>query len=70
MYHFSGDQWGNFESVAYVKEIDTINFLVFNSRNKKDFDNYVPSFHRIVRSYENLYISPSEISPERIEKIE
>ncbi len=70
VYHFSGDQWGNHEAVAYVKEIDTINYIVFNSRSKKYFDEYLPSFYKIVASYNNLYISPSEISPEKIKHLE
>lgn len=70
VYHFSGDQWGNYEAVAYIKEIDKINYLVFNSRTKEDFEKYLPSFHKIVESYHNLYISPSEISPEKIKSLD
>lgn len=69
VYHFSGDQWGNYEAVAYIKEIDTINFLVFNSRSKDQFGKNLSSFNQIVRSYFNLYISPSEISQEKILKL-
>lgn len=70
IYHFSGDKWGNYEAVAYIKEIDTINYLVFNSRSKEHFDKYLHSFYKIVQSYNNLYISPSEISLEKIKKLE
>jgi hypothetical protein len=70
IYHYSGDQWGNYEAVAYIKEVDTINFLVFNSRSKESFDKYLPSFNQIVESYNNLYISPSEISPKKIAALE
>ena len=58
IYHFTGDQWGNFEAVAYFKETDTINFLVFNSKTKENFDTYIRDFHDIARTYKNLYTSP------------
>lgn len=70
IYHFSGDQWGNHEAVAYIKEIDTINYIVFNSRSKEYFDEYLPSFYQIVASYNNLYVSSSEISLEKIKHLE
>ena len=69
IYHFSGDQGGNYEAVAYIQEIDTINFLVFNSRSKKHFEKYLANFYQIVKSYNNLYISPSEIGQKNIDKL-
>jgi hypothetical protein len=37
IYHFSGDQWGNYEAGAYYAEKDTINFLTRTSRNQTGF---------------------------------
>jgi hypothetical protein len=51
VYYYAGDQWGNFEAAAYFEEENTINFLVFNCRNKADFDKYLPGFEQMVRSY-------------------
>ena len=53
LYFYEGDEWGNFEAAAYVEEKNTINFLVFNSRKKADFEKYLPGFERLVRSYRN-----------------
>ena len=51
VYYYAGDQWGNFEAAAYFEEKNTINFLVYNSRKKSDFDRYLPGFEQMVRSY-------------------
>lgn len=53
VYYYAGDQWGNYEAAAYFEEKNTINFLVFNSRNKADFEKYIPAFEQMVRSYMN-----------------
>jgi len=65
IYHFSGDRWGNYEAAAYFQEKDTINYLVFSSRKKKNFTRYLEDFYRIVSSYKNLYISPSTIRDDK-----
>lgn len=69
IYHFSGDQWGNYEAVAYFKEEDTINYLVFNSKTKKDFFKYIGDFRKIVSSYQNLYTAPSTLSKNKLDKL-
>jgi len=51
VYYYAGDQWGNFEAVAYFEAKDTINFLVYNSRKRSDFVKYLPGFEQMVRSY-------------------
>ncbi len=51
VYYYAGDQWGNFEAVAYFEEKNTINFLVFNSRKRSDFDKYLSGFKQLVGSY-------------------
>lgn len=56
VYHFSGDQWGNYEAVGYIEEKRTINFLVFNARKKRDFDNFLTDFYRMLKSYKNIYV--------------
>jgi hypothetical protein len=55
VYHFSGDQWGNYEAAAYYDEEDTINYLVFNARTKESFDKYIDDFYEIASSYRNIY---------------
>jgi hypothetical protein len=62
VYWFSGDQWGNYEAAGYIEEKDTINFIVYNSRNKVDFENNLSSFKAILMTYKNLYV------PKNIEK--
>lgn len=69
LYLFSGDQWGNYEAVAYFQETDTINFLVFNSRTKENFDKYIGDFHQIISSYQNLYKPPTTITSEKLDSL-
>jgi hypothetical protein len=51
IYHFSGDKWGNFEAVAYFVEDKTINFVVLNSRDEKLFNDALPTFEELAKSY-------------------
>jgi hypothetical protein len=51
IYWFSGDRYGNYEAVAYIKERKTINFIVLNAKNKQDFLQSLPAFTVIVKSY-------------------
>lgn len=69
IYHYSGDKWGNYEAVAYVQEKDTINFIVFNARKRESFDKYLNDFYEAVRSYQNVYMPPSEITVEDIKRL-
>ena len=55
IYHYTGDQWGNYEAAAYIQETDTINFLVFNAKTKESFEKYLVDFKKIVSSYQNLH---------------
>lgn len=55
IYFFSGDQWGNNEAAGYVEEKDTINFLVYNARNKTEFEKGLTAFKSILISYKNAY---------------
>jgi hypothetical protein len=55
IYYFEGDQWGNYEAAGYIEEEETINFLVFNARSKKDFDRHTDAFKKILLSYKNVY---------------
>jgi len=55
IYFFCGDRWGNFEAVGYILEKKTINFLVFNCRHKKAFDDYIDKFYEILKSYKNAF---------------
>ena len=69
LYHFSGDQWGNYEAAAYIKEADTINYLVFNSRTKANFERYIGDFYQIVKSYKNIYIAPKTYSSKKLAQL-
>ena len=55
IYYYSGDRWGNYEAVGYILEKNTINFLVFNCRYKKAFDDNIEKFYEILKSYENSF---------------
>lgn len=69
IYYFSGDQWGNYEAAAYVKEKHTINYLVFNARTKQAFDKNIPAFNNMVRTYQNLYSAPDSVNPKKITQL-
>jgi hypothetical protein len=51
IYHFTGDQWGNFEAVAYFPEEKTINFIVMSVRDEKTFKDALPAFEELAKSY-------------------
>lgn len=70
IYLYTGDKFGNYEAVAYIKEVDSINFIVFNARNKETFDNYLDDFYQIIDSYKNLYTSPNNYDLKKLKKFE
>lgn len=51
IYHFTGDEFGNTEAVAYFVEEKSINFLVFNSRDPKVFADSLDVFEALAKSY-------------------
>lgn len=51
IYHFSGDEFGNSEAVAYFVEEKTINFVVINSRDAKVFADSLEAFEALAKSY-------------------
>ncbi len=51
IYHFSGDQWGNYEAVCYFTEKKTINYVVLNCRDKKSFEGALEAFEALGKSY-------------------
>jgi len=57
VFHFTGDQWNNYEAVAYIDEKKTINFVVLSSRSKEWFDKAQTAFRGIMESY--TFISDS-----------
>ena len=69
IYYFFGDKWGNYEAVAYFKEADTINYLVFNSKTENNFFKYISDFRQIVYSYKNLYTPPSTLSKGKLDEL-
>ncbi len=66
VYHYAGDQWGNFEAAAYIQETDTINFLVFSAKTKAAFEKHLVDFQRIASSYQNLYTAPETLPPTKL----
>lgn len=69
VYHYWGDQWGNFEAVGYIAEKETINFVVFNSRKKIDFEKYLKDFYVSLETYKNVYTPKGEINKSAVEKL-
>ncbi len=61
VYHFTGDRYGSFEAVAYIDEAKTINFVVLSARDKPTFENALPIFEDLVKSYMVLGDDPSRI---------
>lgn len=60
LYHYQGDQWGNYEAAAYFVEENTINFLVYHARSEAVFKRYYDDFVAMIRSYHNAF---KEIRP-------
>ena len=61
VYFFQGDQWGNYEAVGYIEEPETINFLVYNARNKTEFEKHLPAFRSAIATYRNMFESTADI---------
>jgi hypothetical protein len=53
-----------------MKEKETINFLVFNARNRLAFDKYLNDFKQIVLSYENEYSHLTLISKKEADQLD
>jgi hypothetical protein len=70
LYFYTGDRWGNFEAAIYFQEVDTINYLVFTSRSKALFDQYVKDFREIAVSYQNRYTPSAELTAEKRNSLE
>ncbi len=68
-YFYSGDHWGNYEAVVYFREADTINYLVFSSRSKDNFEKYMGDFRQIARSYQNLYSPAATVTVEKLNSL-
>ncbi len=69
IYLYTGDKFGNHEAVAYIKELDSINFIIFNAREKESFDNYLDDFHQIIGSYKNLYTSSNNYNLKKLKRL-
>lgn len=69
LFYFSGDQWGNYEASTYFKEEDTINYLVFSSKNKQLFDKYINNFIEMAKTYKNNYKSPNSLPESKIDNL-
>lgn len=52
--YFSGDDYGNFEAVAYINESKVVAMLVLSARKEEEFKKALPTFAKLVRSYHFL----------------
>lgn len=52
--YFSGDDFGNFEAVAYINESKVVVMLVLSARKEDEFKKALPAFADLVRSYHFL----------------
>lgn len=48
---FQGDQWGNWEAVAYIDEPAVVAILVLSARSQEAFKKSFPAFEKLVASY-------------------
>ena len=69
VYFFEGDQWGNYEAAGYIEEKDTINFLIYNARQKNTFDSHIESFKETLASYNNSYNKINIVQDKKFEKL-
>jgi len=67
IYYFTGDQWNNFEAVAYFPAPQTINFVVLTCRSREAFERSLPAFETVAESYrfvtDNVQL-PGHVAPE------
>jgi hypothetical protein len=52
--HFSGDKWGNHESVAYIEAPTVWVMVVLSSRDEPAYKAALPAFGELVKSYKFL----------------
>ncbi len=45
---FSGDQYGNYEAIAYVEAFGSVGMFVLSSRTKEGFERSLPAFKEVV----------------------
>lgn len=51
---FSGDEHGNTEAIAYIDGPKAMVMLVMSARNSSDFNDTMPAFRKLVKSYRFL----------------
>ena len=51
VYHFTGDQYGNYEAVAYIDEPRTLNFIVLSAADRAAFEEALGPFRALAASY-------------------
>jgi len=54
VYQFSGDQWGNHESVAYIEAPTIWVIVVLTSRDELAYKDALPAFSSLVKTYKFL----------------
>jgi len=69
VYHYQGDQWGNYEAGAYFVEEGTVNFLVYHARSEEIFTRYYPDFIAMIRSYNNAFLNINPSSDEEFSQL-
>ncbi len=69
VYFFQGDRWGNYEAVGYVEEPETINFLVYNARNKEEFEKHLLAFRFMIATYRNMFESATAKDKTKFESL-
>ncbi len=49
--HLTGDQYGNYESIAYIEESKVFIMIVLSSKSRKDYESSLHPFQELVKSY-------------------
>ena len=52
IWEYTGDQWGNYERIAFVVEKEGLSCIVLTARTKKEMDGAIPAFEQVVASYD------------------
>lgn len=63
IYQFTGDQYGNSEAAAYFVDKDRINFLVLSSRDAKAYQQSLPAFEELAKSYKPMAATVQDKRP-------
>jgi hypothetical protein len=59
VYYYTGDQFGNYESTAYIQANGSIHFITLSARDQTTFKEARNAFEALVTSYEDLTRAPT-----------